>query len=301
MNVVYHEELSAPAAITGPVHEKQFIAIHWYGDPATSGDVHGTARYLAGVTHASVNYVAGDGHVYCLINPTQVAYAQGDGSIGYGNLFGISIECDPRASAATLETVAQLIAKIRKDFGVNFPLRPHQDFTRTACPGVYVGKLAWLDQRARQIATGQGAAPAPAPAPVKVVPVASTNTVELRRHSPKVLGLSIGAGAYQHDSHWRVDSGDTLSAVAAHFGATVDQVKVFNGIADASQIFVNERIWSPKAGYADTWLMEPGETLSGIVEFYKKNGHAVSVEQLKNANGINDPSKIPVGLRLIVP
>ena len=283
MNVVWHEELSAPASITGPVAEKRFIVIHWYGDPNTAGDVHATARYLAGVTHASVNYVAGQGHVYCLINPTQMAYAQGDGANGDGNTHGISIECDPRMRPEDLETVAQVIAKIRRDFGVNFPLRRHNEFTSTQCCGVWAGKLDWLSNRANQINAGQATptpTPIPAPSPV-IVPTANQ--------------------PYVADPHWVVERDETLTQIANWAKHSVADVARFNGITDPNKISIGERIWSPSAG-SDTWTVDPGDTLSGISQWYAAKGHTVSVEQLQYANGINNPSAdVKVGMRLLVP
>lgn len=277
MSIVWHEELSSPPSIVGPVNRKDFIAIHWYGDPLTAGDVHATARYLAGVTHASVNYVAGDGHAYCLVNPTQVAYGQGDGADGYGNNHGISIECDPRMKPIDLETVAHVIAKIRSDFGVNFPLRPHNDFTSTQCPGVWEGKLDWLSNRANQVIKGETAPFAPAPTP------------------------EIISGPYIPNDHWKVEKDETLTQIARHFGVGVEEVRVFNGIADANKITVGERIWSPSAG-SDTWTVDPGDTLSGISAWYAQKGHKVTVPELQYANGINNPNtETKVGLRLLIP
>lgn len=278
MSITWHEQLSSPPSIVGPVNRKDFIAIHWYGDPRTAGDVHATARYLAGVTHASVNYVAGDGHVYCLVNPTQVAYGQGDGANGYGNNFGISIECDPRMKPIDLETVAHVIAKIRKDFGQNFPLRPHNDFTLTQCPGVWAGKFQWLSDRANQINSGVAAGPVN---PVPVPPIIS--------------------GPYIPNDHWRVDPKETLSKIADHFKVGIPELAKFNGIKNPNVIQVGERIWSPKAGFG-TWVVEDGQTLSGISAWFAARGRQVTVPQLQYANGLNNPStETEVGLRLLIP
>ena len=285
MKINWYEHLSSPAAITGPVHEKHFIAIHWYGDPNTAGDVHATARYLAGVSHASVNFVGGsaggEGHVYCLVNPTQIAYGQGDGADGYGNKFGISIECDPRMRPEDLEVTAQIVARVRRDFGIVFPLRPHKDFTQTACPGTYEAKLQWISDRAQQINGQIDAAPAPiAPAqPGPAVP-----------------------SAYVPDDHWLMESGENLSMAARHFGVDVNELARFNGIRDANVVNVGERIWSP-VGRFDTYTVDPGNTLNSIVNFYRtEHGHSsLTVEKVQYANGINDVTKLPVGLRLVIP
>lgn len=283
MKINWHEHLSSPASITGGVHKKEFIAMHWYGDPKSSSDVHGTARYLSGVTHASVNFVCGyaggEGHAYCLVNPTQIAYGQGDGANGYGNLFGISIENDPRMRPEDLEVSAHVVARIRRDFGIKFPLRPHQDFTSTACPGTYLGQLAWISARADQI-NGQASAPQHTPAP-EATP---------------------GKSVYVPDPHWLVEKGETLTKAADWAKVTVEQMRVFNNLADANKITIGERLWSP-TGRFDTWTVDPGNTLSGISEWYRvQHGHAVSVEQLQYANGINNPNTdVKVGMRLVIP
>lgn len=283
MKINWHEHLSSPAAITGPEHKKEFIAIHWYGLPSQSSDVHGTARYLAGVTHASVNFVSGyaggEGHVYCLVTPTRVAYGQGDGANGYGNLNGISIECDPRMRPEDLETVAHVIARMRRDHGVPYPLRPHKHFTNTSCPGTYEGQLQWLSNRANQI-NGQANAPQHTPAPA----------------------IEPGKGVLVPDPHWLVEKNETLSMAAKWAGVSVDALAKFNGIKDANKITVGERIWAP-TGRFGVWTVDPGDTLSAISTWWKKNyNHTVTVEQLQYANGINNPSTdVKVGMRLVVP
>lgn len=283
MKINWHEHLSSPAAITGPVHKKEFIAIHWYGDPNASSDVHGTARYLSGVTHASVNsvcgYAGGEGHAYSLVTPTRIAYGQGDGGDGYGNKHGISLECDPRMRPEDLEVVAHVVARWRRDFGINFPLRPHNHFTKTQCPGTYEARLGDISRRADQI-NGQAKAPQHTPAPLAVP----------------------GKSLLIPDPHWLVEKGETLTQAAEWMGVSVAEAAKFNGIKDPNKITVGERLWSPK-GRTDTWTVDPGNTLAGISEWYRVNhGHKVSVQQLQYANGINDPSKdVKVGMRLVIP
>ena len=283
MKINWHEHLNAPAAITGPVEDKEFIVIHWYGDPNNSSDVHGTARYLASVTHASVNFVTGfaggEGHSYCLITPDRVAYAQGDGAMGVGNRKGISIECDPRMRAEDLEVAAQVIARLRRDSGKAYPLRPHQHFTSTACPGTYMQQLSWLSARANQI-NGQAVAPSPTP-PAAIQP---------------------GKGVYVPDPHWLVEKDENLTMVAKHFGSDVQTVARFNGKSDPNRITVGERLWSPKL-YHDTRVVQPGDTLSKIAQWYKNNrNRTVTVERLQYVNGINNPNTdLKVGMRIAIP
>lgn len=283
MKINWHEHLSSPAAITGPEEDKEFIVIHWYGKPGASGDVHGTARYLAGVTHASVNFVSGfaggEGHIYCLVTPTRVAYGQGDGAGGVGNRKGISIECDPRMRPEDLETAAHVIARMRREHGKAYPLRPHQHFTNTECPGTYMQQLTWLSNRANQI-NGQAAAPSPTPAP----------------------SIQPGKGTYVPDPHWLVEAGENLTMVAKHFGSDVQTVARFNGKSDPNNISIGERLWSPKI-YHDTRVVQPGDTLSSIANWYKVNrNRTVTIDRLQYVNGINNPNTdLKVGMRVAIP
>ena len=157
--------------LVGPWRKPRFIVLHWYGAPGQTSDVHGTAQYLANAVHASVHYVTAAGVVYCLTDPDNAAYAQGDGANGEGNLYGISIENNPHCTPEDRETTAQLIADIRKTYGP-LPLRIHKHFTATQCPGVWEQHVGWLDARANEINAGKpaGASPAPAPAPKPPAP-----------------------------------------------------------------------------------------------------------------------------------
>jgi len=103
---------------------------------------------------------------------------------------------------------------------------------------------------------------------------------------------------YVPDFHWRVDPGETLGGIAQALGTTVPALVAWNGIKNANRIVVGERIWKPGHGYG-TWTMERGDTLGEIVAWVKKNWKVnVTVKSLCYANGINDVTKIPVGLRL---
>lgn len=126
------------------------ITLHWWGDPATKPTFDGVARYLCRKGgNSSAHYVAEAGKVAMLVNPDNCAWHAGTES----NPRGIGIECNPRCSAADRETVAELIANIRRRYG-NLPLRLHKNFMATACPGVWAKHIAWLDKRANEILHG---------------------------------------------------------------------------------------------------------------------------------------------------
>jgi LysM repeat protein len=186
-------------------------------------------------------------------------------------------------SDASLEKSAQIVADVARRYGWSKIDRSnvigHREVWATECPGPYFfARLGWIVDRANQIWRGSAAPAAPAPAPA---PAAGSK--------------------YVPDPHWRVDPGDNLTMAANHFGVSVDRIAAYNGIKNKNAIKVGERIWPP-VGF-DTWVVDPGDTLSSIVAWYHKNGHkALTVQKLQFANGINNPStETKVGLRLQIP
>jgi LysM repeat protein len=280
MTFELHEELSSPSVIVGklgPGEKKDFIVIHWYGDPKTSGNVHQTAKWLSTQTHASVNYVAGPGVVYCLVSPWDVAYAQGDGPYGYGNRKGISIECDPRCTPEARETVAQLIAKIRRDANVHYPLRPHNDFKGTTCPGVWEQWIPWLSARADEI----NGAPAPKPATPKPAPAPAAPSRK----------------TYSTNSmHWIVESGDTLSKIARYYYGSdkyVKQIADYNGINKDAPLKVGDRIW---VNGPIVWIIEAPDSIRSIAAYYGLDPSALAAK-----NGLSGPdAEIYIGNTLVI-
>lgn len=128
----------------------------------------------------------------------------------------------------------------------------------------------------------KGTTPAPAPTPAKPAPAPAPG------------------GKFVPDPHWLVEKttpAETMSQIAKWAGVSVAALAKFNGIKDPNKITVGERIWSP-AGAIDTWMVDPGDTLSKIAAFY--NGQT-SVAKLQDANGINNPNTdLKVGMRLII-
>ena len=226
-------------------------------------------------TPTSAHFVVERGLVSCIVSPLDAAWHSGNAR---GNALTIGLELRPEASNEDYQTAGELIAKLRADFGADLPLFHHRDWFATACPGVY--DLARLDRIARTIGT-----PQPVAQPVKAQPLPAP----VKPNAPV-------AGKFVPDPHWKVDKGDTLAAAAKWAGVTVDRLAKYNGIKDANKIKVGERIWPPVG--RDTWIVDPGDTLSAISKFY---GGLVKVENIMNANGINDPSKLTVGMRLQIP
>ena len=131
-----------------PAGAPAFIVIHhWGNDGQNFYDV--ICHLCRPNGDTSAHYVAEAGKVACIVAPYNRAWHAKSG----GNPRGIGIECRPECSAADRETVAELIANLRKTYGY-LPLYPHSDFVPTACPGRWKNYLPFLDRRAAEIAAG---------------------------------------------------------------------------------------------------------------------------------------------------
>lgn len=127
------------------------IVIHWWDDPSKKPSFDGVVQWLCRPGGgSSAHYVVEAGRVACIVDLKDTAWHCGHYP---SNQATIGIECNPRMSSGDLETIAELIADIRKVYG-NLPLSKHSDYQDTSCPGTYAGKIAWLDKRAEEIRTG---------------------------------------------------------------------------------------------------------------------------------------------------
>lgn len=112
------------------------IVIHHWGDPAQKPKFDAIVNYLCvNNNQVSANYVAtGNGRkVAHIVSNANTAWHAGNWAV---NQRSIGIECDPQATAADYDVVAELIASIWKAYG-KLPLNPHKKYINTACPGRY--------------------------------------------------------------------------------------------------------------------------------------------------------------------
>jgi len=103
-----------------------------------------------------------------------------------------------------------------------------------------------------------------------------------------------------------VKSGETLSEIAERHGVSLNRLMQANGIKDPTLLQVGQRLVIPGAGRptaqapssrgGGSVTVRSGETLSEIAE---RNG--VSLNRLMQANGIQDPTTLQVGQRLVIP
>ena len=175
-----------------PAGAPNVIVIHYWDDPAKKPSFMGVVSWLCRKDgNSSAHYIAEAGRVACIVAPRDRAWHAGPG----GNPRGIGIECNPRMTAGDLETVAELIANLRKTYG-NLPLKPHKAYINTSCPGAYEGQLAWLSNRANQILGGK---PATTP-PVVTKPTAPATGKSIETLAQEVIAGKYGTGAARQNA-----------------------------------------------------------------------------------------------------
>ena len=99
-----------------------------------------------------------------------------------------------------------------------------------------------------------------------------------------------------------VQAGDSIASIGAQFGVSGDEIETLNDITDPNEIYVGQTLLipssaaPPESGEATTYVVQAGDTLGKIAVSY-----GVTVEQLQEANGIDDPDNITLGQVLTIP
>ena len=101
---------------------------------------------------------------------------------------------------------------------------------------------------------------------------------------------------------YTVQSGDTLSEIAARYGMSVSEIASLNGISDANFIYVGQVLKlsgssAPvqSAPSSNVYTVQYGDTLSGIAAAY-----GTTTAALASLNGISDPNSIYAGQQIRV-
>lgn len=116
------------------------------------------------------------------------------------------------------------------------------------------------------------------------------------------LVVFASAGAAIAETQYTVKSGDTLSAIAASYGLSVDEIAEANGIDNPNKIVVGQVLEIPgdddPGGATGTtvYIVAPGDTLYAIAAKFD-----VSVAAIAEANGISNTNLIVVGQELVIP
>lgn len=176
----------------------------------------------------------------------------------------------------------------------------------------YMDADAW----ARYVGTSSAPAPAPAPAPARKSDEQLADEViagqwgdgEDRRNRlaqagydpdavQAIVNSKLGASAPAQQTY-TVQSGDTLSGIAAQYGTTWQHLAELNGLADPNVIYPGQVLavdGSAPAPAVQTYTVQSGDTLSGIAAAY-----GTSWQHLADINGIADPNLIYPGQTLRV-
>jgi len=100
---------------------------------------------------------------------------------------------------------------------------------------------------------------------------------------------------------YAVRAGDSLTAIAQHYGVSLHALAAANGLDWREPLLIGVILRVPSTGSATAsrggiYLVRAGDTLSGIAFRYH-----VSLTQLASANGIDPAGLLPVGARLRIP
>ncbi|WP_103061595.1 N-acetylmuramoyl-L-alanine amidase [Actinomyces qiguomingii] len=168
-----------------PAGSPNVIVIHHWG---VDGQSHqGVVDYLCrSGGNTSAHYVASAGRRTQIVSDRDRAWHAG----ASGNPRGIGIECRPEMTAGDFESVAQLVAAIRDEHGP-LPLRGHQDYMSTACPGRWYSQLARLSTRADEIRAGKTTSTATTPAKPAATSSAADRALDARTGTDGARQLAI--------------------------------------------------------------------------------------------------------------
>lgn len=195
------------------------------------------------------------------------------GLLVYANLDWYTHVLSPDRWAS--DTVRLWVAQFNGDPGnpdfAHAQLVLHQHSSQGTVPGIggYVDRDATLpgvDLSA--VLIGNTPAPAPAPQPAPTPDPAPSGWVD-----------------------YRIVWGDTLSAIAARTGTTVDEIARRNGISDPNRIGEGQVIQVPGTGdTGQSYQIAPGDTLSDLAARW-----GTTVDAICARNGIGNPDYIQAG------
>ncbi len=109
-----------------------------------------------------------------------------------------------------------------------------------------------------------------------------------------------------HGGQYVVQSGDTLSAIAARYGMSYETLARLNNISNPNMIMVGQRLnvngsasrsyrTTNHVSYGNAYTVQSGDTLSAIAARY-----GLSWRSLAAKNGISNPNEIMVGQRIVL-
>lgn len=126
--------------------EPDRIVLHHWGADGQSHDSVVDFFTRGPGSGTSAHYVVSEGRITQICHDYDTAYHAGNWNI---NCRSIGIECRPEATAGDIATVAELVRRIRSEWG-NLPITVHSDYFPTACPGRYHQLIDRINQLSQE-------------------------------------------------------------------------------------------------------------------------------------------------------
>jgi len=126
------------------------------------------------------------------------------------------------------------------------------------------------------------------------VPVGGSTSRFLVGSAALVSAAACASTATGAPLRYRVQPGDSLTAIAARYGTTVDRLARLNGLAPNGVLLAGSVLKLP--GATSTYTVRPGDSLSAIAL-----SHGVSLGALADLNHLGLGDLLLVGKRLVLP
>lgn len=120
----------------------------------------------------------------------------------------------------------------------------------------------------------------------------------INRSNAEILSVTGTTASQASGTTYTVQSGDTLSGIAAQYGTTAAALASLNGISNPNVIYVGQTLkvtGTAAISNTSTYTVQSGDTLSGIAA-----ANGLTTAALANRNGISNWNYIYVGQRLTI-
>lgn len=221
------------AQVYGIARFLKSCTIHHWDNPKLNPTFDGIASHLCRRGgNTSAHFIVQGRRVACIVPVKDAAWHAGNAE---GNATSVGIECDPWASEETMQTVAALIRWLESVAGRELLIYMHKQWSATACPGAYVGKIADL---VKMVNAGPGSS-TPAPASVGLTWPVEGFRVTQAFNGGQNLATNLGGGHTGVD--WATPVGTPVKAVA-----------------DGTVLWADWARNLPRTNWADRWFLVGG-------------------------------------------